>query len=295
MTRVACSPSAAAVLSQDDRRLLALLQARLRAPAALHRSGDLRAGDGAHLRHRLDLHRPRKPGEKARRLFRHADRPPAGGDGARREGEPSRDPQPVRPPRRHGGGDREGQRRRVHLLLSRLDLSSRRPAQGRAAQPRLSARLQGRRSEDGDAAGRAGEELSRLRLRERSGRRAGPGRVARPHDDVARRHDRPRAGRRDRGGRRRVQARLRRQLEGLFREPVRRRAPAVRAPLLDRGVAGAVRRRAFRRLGRDRDPADAPERRALQLLGIARSASGPIRTATAISATTTTIPSSSPR
>ncbi len=69
---------------------------------------------------------------------------------------------------------------------------------------------------------------------------------------------------------------------------MRRRASAVRAPLLDRGGAGAVRRRAFRRLGRDRDPADAPERRALQLLGDRRSASGPIRTATAISATTTT-------
>ena len=120
----------------------------------------------------------------------------------------ARDPQPVRPPRRDGGGDRKGQRRRIHLLLSRLDLSSRRPAQGRAAQPRLSARLQGRRSEDGDAVGGAGEELSRLRVRQRSGRRPEPGRIARPHDHVARRHDRPRAGRRDRGGRRRVQARL---------------------------------------------------------------------------------------
>ena len=98
------------------------------------------------------------------------------------EGAIARHPQPVRPPRRDGGGDRKGQRRRVHLLLSRLDLSSRRQAQGRAAQPRLSARLQGRRSEDVDAVGGAGEELSRLRVRERGGRRAGPGRVARRHD-----------------------------------------------------------------------------------------------------------------
>ena len=44
-------------------------------------------------------------------------------------------------------------------------------------------------------------------------------------------------------GRRRVQARLRRQLEDLFREPVRRRASAVRASLVDRGGAAAVRRR----------------------------------------------------
>ena len=39
-------------------------------------------------------------------------------------------------------------------------------------------------------------------------RRAEPGGIPRLHDDVARRHDRSRAGRRDRGRRRRVQARL---------------------------------------------------------------------------------------
>ena len=43
------------------------------------------------------------------------------------EGQRPRDPQPVRPSRRDGGGDREGQRAGIHLLLSRLDLSSRRP------------------------------------------------------------------------------------------------------------------------------------------------------------------------
>ena len=51
----------------------------------------------------------------------------------------------------------------------------------------------------------------------------------------------------------------------------------------------------FRRRRRDRDPADAPEWRALQLLGNRRSGSGPIRTATAISAIITTTRSSSPR
>ena len=48
----------------------------------------------------------KKPGD----YFAHADRPPSGGDGARRERRIARDPQPVRPPRRDGGGDRKGQR-----------------------------------------------------------------------------------------------------------------------------------------------------------------------------------------
>ena len=91
--------------------------------------------------------------------------------------------------------------------------------------------------------------------------------VARPYAHLARRHGRPRAGRRARGRRRHVQARLRRQLENLFREPVRRRASPVHPPLLDRGGAGAVRQRAFRRHRRDRDPADAAERGALLVLG----------------------------
>ena len=49
---------------------------------------------------------------------------------------------------------------------------------------------------------------------------------------------------------------------------MRRRASDLHPPLVDRRRAGAVRRRLFRRLRRDRHPPDAPERRALQLLGI---------------------------
>ena len=74
--------------------------------------------------------------------------------------------QSVRPSRRDGGRDREGQRAGVHLLLSRLDLSSERPAQGGAAQPRLSARLRPEQPEDLDARGAAGEKLPRLRVRQ---------------------------------------------------------------------------------------------------------------------------------
>ena len=155
------------------------------------------------------------------------------------------------------------------MLLSRLDLSSRRPAQGGAAAARLSARFRSEESEDRDGAGAARYELSRLRVRQRSGRRAEPGRFPRLHDDLARRHGRSRAGRRDRGRRRRVQARLRRQLEALSGKPLRRRASLVHPPLLDRSRAAAVGRGVFRRLRRDRDPPDAAERRALQLLGIA--------------------------
>jgi len=83
----------------------------------------------------LDLHRPREPGQKAGDYFatQIAGNPVVMTPTKTRA---SCDPQPMRPPRRHGGGDREGQRGRVHLLLSRLDYSSRRPAQAVPREPR---------------------------------------------------------------------------------------------------------------------------------------------------------------
>ena len=51
-----------------------------RQPPDLHRRGDLRARDEAHLRGQLDLPGPREPGAQPRRLLHHLHRPPAGGD-----------------------------------------------------------------------------------------------------------------------------------------------------------------------------------------------------------------------
>ena len=166
------------------------------------------AGNGAYLRCCLGLCRPRKPSQEPRRLLCNADRAQTRGDGARRGRRSSGDPQPVRPPRRYGGGDREGFSRRVHLLLPWLDLSSRRPDQGGAAQPRLSARFRCQESQGGHARSAAGDELPRFRVRKRGGRRAKPRRVAWPYDRVAGRHGRPRPRRRDRSGRRHLQARV---------------------------------------------------------------------------------------
>ena len=157
-------------------------------------------------------------------------------------------------------------------------------------------RLRRQESEDRDACGAAGEELSRLRVRERSGRRAEPGGMARPHDDLARRHDRPRA----RTARSRSRAACSSTPTTATGSSISRTCatPRIRSFAHRSSIEAAQQQSddgAFRRLGRDRDPPDAPERRALQLLGNRRSASGPIRTATATSATTTTTPSSSPR
>ena len=90
-----------------------------------------------------------------------------------------------------------------------------------------------------------------------------PGGLPRPHDDLDRRHGRPRAGRRDRGRRRRIPARLQRQLEALSGKSLRRRASVVHAPLFDRRPRSSRATKSIRRHRRDRDPPDAPERSAL--------------------------------
>ncbi len=180
-------------------------------------------------------------------------------------------------------------------VLSRLDLSPRRPAQGGAAQPRLSAGFRHQESEDRDAAGAARRELSRLRLRQPGGRGPEPEGIARPHDDLDRRHGRPRAGRRDRGRGRRVQHAYNANWKLYFENLCDAAHPLFTHRSSIDAAQQQIRRRLFRRHRRDRDPADAPERRALLVLGERRSASGPIRTAIPISATITTTPSSSPR
>ena len=159
---------------------------------------------------RLDLHRPRKPGEEARRLFRHADRPPAGGDDARRERRAARDPQPVRPSRRHGGGDRKGQRpTNSPAAITAGPIISTAGSRRVPLNHGYPRDFEAERPEDGDAA-RCARVKSYRGFVFASEAADGPSlEESLGHmTHVARRHDRPRAGRRDRGGRRRVQARL---------------------------------------------------------------------------------------
>jgi len=95
-----------------------------------------RAGDGAHLGTAWIYIGHESQGQKARRLFRDADRPhPVV---MVRDAEAACACPQQSPTAAHGGGDRKGLSGRVHLLLPRLDLSSRRQAKP-SAQPRLSA------------------------------------------------------------------------------------------------------------------------------------------------------------
>ena len=143
-----------------------------------------------------------------------------------------------------------------------------------------------------DRAGSAAGRAVRERLREGQAASGPEGRAARRHlprihlrlarpqgedledflgpaQGLVRRLRRPRAGRRARGGGRRVQARLQRQLEADAREPPRRRASGVGARLV--GGGGARRARAGQAgrgaLLRHRGAPDAPERRARRGVG----------------------------
>ena len=84
------------------------------------------------------------------------------------------------------------QYRRIPMLLPWLDLSLRRPAQGDSVAGRLSTRLQSEKSEHCDDTSAARKKLSRFCFCQRSQRRTKLGGIPRPHDDLARRHGRPR-------------------------------------------------------------------------------------------------------
>ena len=184
----------------------------------------------------------------------------------------------------------------VSLLLSRLDLSPRWPAQGGSAAARLSRAFR-RQEPRMPPCCRVPRVASYRGFVFGSLTADGPSldRLPRLHDHVVRRHGRPRARRRARGRRRRIQARLQRQLEALPGEPVRRRASAVHASSSIDAAAQQSRRRRTR-TARARSPSGRCARTARPTAsGKRMSASGPIPTATASSATITTTPSSSPR
>ena len=183
----------------------------------------------------------------------------------RRNKEDRRPDQPLRPPRFHGVRRRPRQHRALRLPVSRLELRPRRRAAGRAFRERV---CKGQAPRGLKAVPRValyrgfifaslapqGEVLETF---------LGAG------ESVVRRLRRPRAGRRARGGGRRVQARLQRQLEADAREPPRRRASRLGARLI--GGGGAQRARSGqagrRALLRHRGAPDAAERRARRGLG----------------------------
>ena len=104
----------------------------------LYRPADLRCRDGEHLREDLGLLRPRVAGPEPRRLLRGDDRPPADDHGARRRPQRERAAQPLPAPRRAARRQPEGQhRRRLRLLLPRLELPPRRQGARDSAGARL--------------------------------------------------------------------------------------------------------------------------------------------------------------
>ena len=107
-----------------------------------------------------------KARSESRRLFLHACRTQADRGGARPRRSAARSAQPVCPPRRHGGRARQRPDRRIPMLLSRLDLSSRRPPEGSSAATWLSGRLRSEKPVDGHAACGRRVELSRLYFRQ---------------------------------------------------------------------------------------------------------------------------------
>ena len=86
-------------------------------------------------------------------------------------------PQSMRPSRRDGRRLRLRTYRRISLLLSRLDLSTRWPHQGGTVVARLSAAFRPKEPHQWNEARAAGGELSRLRVRQLCDGRAEPGRI----------------------------------------------------------------------------------------------------------------------
>ena len=217
-------------------------RARSRPPQRLHRPGRLRGRDGAHLGEDLGVLRPRVPGAEGRRLLDAADRPPADGDGPRPGRLGPRALQPLPAPRRRALRQPEGQHRKgLRLLVPRVDLPPRR-ARARdpadeglrrhapdARQPRL--QHEGRRT---------GRQLPGLRVREPVGRRPVARRVPRRREGRVRRHVRPLAARRGRGGPGLPPRDPALELEVLHGEPARRAASVGHAP--EHRRAGTPRR-----------------------------------------------------
>ena len=146
-----------------------------------------------------------------------------------------------------------------------------------------------------DAARAAGGELSRLRLRQPGGGRSEPRGFSRLHDDVVRRHGRSRAGRRAGRRRRRVQAHATRATgSSTSKISATRRIRCSR--INPRSTPRSSNPMTFIRMARARSQSGRCARTARPTAsGRRMSASGPTRTATAFSATITTMPSSSPR
>src|SRR5216684_712267 len=230
--------------------------ARSRSSQRLFRACDFRARDGAHLQQGMDLCRAREPGAGGRRLLDGADRPPADDHGPPFRPLGARALQPL-PASRHHALRRPLRQCRQghHLLLPFLAVRQRRTLQGDPARQGLSrhAAHAGRRQlqrQDGGAR----RVLSRLRVCEPRGRRAVAGGVARAGQDRFRRHVRPRAGGRGRGGADLLPRDPAIELEDLPGEPARRTAPG--------GDARIDRSRGRR--GRGGDPEER-RRRAAQL------------------------------
>ena len=196
-----------------------------RQPPDLHRRGDLRAGDEAHLRGQLGLPGPREPDPQHRRLLHHLHRP-----------------QPVVITR-----DKDGElhclinacahrgamlcrrktdnRTTLHLPVPRLDVQQRRQAaegQGPATAPATRSTSTPNGSHDLTKVARF-EQLPRLPVRQPQRRRAAARRAPRRRHQGHRHDRRPVAGRAG-GAARLLHLHLRRQLEGAGRER-RRRLP----------------------------------------------------------------------
>ena len=108
-----------------------------RQPADLHRRGDLRTGDQAHLRGQLDLSGPREPGAQPRRLLHHLHRPAARRDHPGQGRRAALSHQCLRPPRRDDLPAQDRQPDDADLPVPRVDVPQRRhPAQGQGSRRR---------------------------------------------------------------------------------------------------------------------------------------------------------------
>ena len=174
----------------------------------------------------------------------------------------------MRPSRLDGGGVRRRTHRRISLLLPRLDLSPRRPPQGRAAPARLSVAL---RSEEPRTSRCGACRESRAIAASSSASLAedGPsledflGHMTTSFDDMI---DRAPDGELEVAG-----GMFKHTYKGNWKLYLENLCDAAHPLFVHQSSIDAAQQQSddahSGRIGRDRDPADAPERRALQLLG----------------------------
>ena len=185
----------------------------------LHRSGDFRSRDDAHLRRHLDLSGARER-DRQRQRFHH----PAAGlasahHRARRRRQDPRALQSLHPSRHHIVPLGQGQQQIVPVPLSRLEFPQQRPAARGSVAGRL--RRRPARSEIQSRAGAARRIVSRLHLRHAQSRGLAARRAPRPDHDGDRRMARSQSRRQGRGLRGQPLP-LQGQLEARLRQFMRR-------------------------------------------------------------------------